>query len=168
MGRIDLIAIPARGGFGVKWLDFETLLLPNLNLPIFCHLSPTLVFLDRDRLLTMRGRTEGMPLVGPEVEGGRVGSDLCEGGERPFHQHQKAEQAIQNEYNENRLKGLKLTLLSQMAIEFGSQWKRTWKSGFSLSWWKRSLRMASDSALGTPTIRRVKPDRCRVRIGCDY
>lgn len=28
---------------------------------------------------------------------------------------------------------LSLTLLSQMAIELGSQWNRTWKSGFSLT-----------------------------------
>ena len=47
--------------------------------------------------------------------------------------------------------------MSHTAIEFGSQWKRTWKSGFSLSWWKSRLRIASLSALGTPTMRRVKP-----------
>ena len=29
--------------------------------------------------------------------------------------------------------GRELTLLSQMAIELGSQWNRTWKSGFSLT-----------------------------------
>lgn len=49
------------------------------------------------------------------------------------------------------------TRLSQMAIELGSQWKRTWKSGFSLSWWNSRLRIASDSDFGTPTMRRVKP-----------
>ena len=46
--------------------------------------------------------------------------------------------------------------MSQMAIELGCQWKRTWKSGFSLNWWNSRLRIASDSDFGTPTMRRVK------------
>lgn len=74
------------------------------------------------------------------------------------HRHQSRNR---NETPKIASKGLKLTLLSQMAIEFRSQWKRTWKSGFSLSWWNSKLSMASDSDLGTPTMRRVKPDRMR-------
>ena len=49
------------------------------------------------------------------------------------------------------------TLLSQMAIELGRHLKRTCESVFSEIWWKRKDRTASDSARGTPTMRRVKP-----------
>lgn len=49
------------------------------------------------------------------------------------------------------------TLLSQIAIEFLSHLNLTWKSGFSEICRNKSLRIASDSDLGTPTIRRVKP-----------
>jgi hypothetical protein len=54
--------------------------------------------------------------------------------------------------------------LSQNAIEFGSQWKRTWKSGLSEIWWKRKWRIASDSAFGTPMMRRVNPVMRQRRI----
>lgn len=61
---------------GAEGLNFKTLLPPDLNLPIFCHLSSALVFLDWDRLLTMRSSTKGMPPVRPEVEGSGVRNNL--------------------------------------------------------------------------------------------
>ena len=50
-----------------------------------------------------------------------------------------------------------LARLSQIATSFSSHLYRTWNSWFWLIWVKRNPSIASDSAFGTPTMRRVKP-----------
>jgi hypothetical protein len=49
------------------------------------------------------------------------------------------------------------TRLSQIATVPGLHLRRTCVSVFCVIWWKRKDRIASDSAFGTPTMRRVKP-----------
>ena len=64
----------------------------------------------------MRRCAESMPRVWVEVESGRMGNNL----------------GVSLVHISYGMKCLRLTLLSQSAIEFGSQWNRTWKSGLSL------------------------------------
>lgn len=59
---------------------------------------------------------------------------------------------------------LKRTRLSQKAISLGFHLNRTWKSTLWAICSKRNLRMESDSALGTPTIRRVNPESSNSQV----
>lgn len=119
---------------------FNALLFPDLNLTVFCDLaSASFIVLDRFWSLPVRSCPKGMTPLGPEVERRGMRHDLRSVRSQPPHMSRV------------------LTLLSQNAIELVSQLKRTWKSTLALICWNRKFKMVSDSALGMPMMRRVKP-----------
>ena len=66
-------ALPEVGSVG----QGDARLLPDLELPVLRLLALALVVLHGDRTFTMRRRTQRVPTVRPEVEGGRVRHDLA-------------------------------------------------------------------------------------------
>jgi hypothetical protein len=97
----------------------------------------------------VRGSAQRVTCGGPEIEYGGMRHDL--------YTWYKTREVIVRGCNGKREKVALRTRLSQIATSFGCHLKRTWKSWFSLIWEKRKERIASDSALGTSAMRRVKP-----------
>lgn len=93
----------------------HTLLGPQFDLPVLCNLALPFVCLHRGRPLTMRRRSQSMSGVWPEVECRRMGNDLT-----------KPSLTCVSVIGAATLTCCWLTLLSQNAMELGSQWKRTW------------------------------------------
>lgn len=135
---------------------------PYLHLPVLRHLAPTLELFHRDRLFPVRRRTQRVACVRPEIECGAVRHDLqgrythrtAHRETCTWRQGARAKSVHRSHAAQHKVyQGTQTrTRLSQNAIELGSQWNRTWKSGFSLSWRKSIPRMVSDSALGMPTM----------------
>lgn len=108
----NLIIVASRfGGLGLRVdLHLDALLLPDFDLPVFRFLpSLLLILFDRQRSLAMRGSSQRMPDLRPEVEDSGMGHDLREN---------QSEQVDPQIYNLR-------TLLSQKPTELVSHLKRT-------------------------------------------
>src|SRR5882762_8735762 len=107
------------GNSAARDTDINSLFSQKRDLSVLCGFASSMfVIVDRLRLFSMRSCPERMPSCRPKVQDGRMSHNLSV--------RDMIEPMIRQPDDSRRL-----TLLSQKAIEFGSQWKRTWKSGFS-------------------------------------